>query len=52
MALKSCDKLNEIPLTSTMEDYLEAIFDLDQEKKFVRVMPSPEWDVHRRRYRH
>jgi DtxR family transcriptional regulator, Mn-dependent transcriptional regulator len=25
------------PLTSVMEDYLEAIFDLDQEKKFVRV---------------
>lgn len=27
----------EKPLTSVMEDYLEAIFDLDQEKKFVRV---------------
>ena len=25
------------PLTSTMEDYLEAIFDLDKEKKVVRV---------------
>jgi DtxR family Mn-dependent transcriptional regulator len=25
------------PLTSVMEDYLEAIFDLDQEKKVVRV---------------
>jgi DtxR family transcriptional regulator, Mn-dependent transcriptional regulator len=25
------------PLTSVMEDYLEAIFDLDQEKRFVRV---------------
>lgn len=25
------------PLTSVMEDYLEAIFDLNQEKKFVRV---------------
>ena len=27
----------EKPLTSTMEDYLEAIFDLDEEKKVVRV---------------
>jgi len=27
----------EKPLTSVMEDYLEAIFDLDQDKKFVRV---------------
>ena len=25
------------PLTSVMEDYLEAIFDLDQDKKVVRV---------------
>jgi DtxR family Mn-dependent transcriptional regulator len=27
----------ERPLTSVMEDYLEAIFDLDQEKRVVRV---------------
>jgi DtxR family transcriptional regulator, Mn-dependent transcriptional regulator len=27
----------EKPLTSTMEDYLEAIFDLDKDKKVVRV---------------
>ncbi|MDY6830643.1 MAG: metal-dependent transcriptional regulator [Thermodesulfobacteriota bacterium] len=27
----------EKPLTSVMEDYLEAIFELDQEKKIVRV---------------
>jgi DtxR family transcriptional regulator, Mn-dependent transcriptional regulator len=27
----------EKPLTSTMEDYLEAIFDLDRDKKVVRV---------------
>lgn len=27
----------EKPLTSVMEDYLEAIFDLDQEKRVVRV---------------
>jgi DtxR family Mn-dependent transcriptional regulator len=27
----------EKPLTSVSKDYLEAIFDLDQEKKFVRV---------------
>ncbi len=31
------DNLMEKPLTSVMEDYLEAIFDLDQEKKVVRV---------------
>jgi DtxR family Mn-dependent transcriptional regulator len=29
--------LAEKPLTSVMEDYLEAIFDLDKEKKVVRV---------------
>lgn len=28
---------SEKPLTSVMEDYLEAIFDLDQEKRIVRV---------------
>ena len=27
----------EKPLTSVMEDYLEAIFDLDKQKKVVRV---------------
>jgi len=31
------DALTEKPLTSTMEDYLEAIFDLDKDKKVVRV---------------
>jgi len=31
------EKPAEKPLTSAMEDYLEAIFDLDQDKKFVRV---------------
>jgi DtxR family Mn-dependent transcriptional regulator len=31
------DDLSEKPLTSTMEDYLEAIFDLDKDKKVVRV---------------
>lgn len=30
-------RIAEKPLTSVMEDYLEAIFDLDQDKKFVRV---------------
>lgn len=29
--------MEEKPLTSVMEDYLETIFDLDQEKKAVRV---------------
>ena len=29
--------LEEKPLTSAMEDYLEAIFDLDKQKKVVRV---------------
>ncbi|MFH0727821.1 MAG: metal-dependent transcriptional regulator [Pseudomonadota bacterium] len=29
--------LSEKPLTSTMEDYLEAIFDLDKDKRVVRV---------------
>jgi DtxR family Mn-dependent transcriptional regulator len=31
------ESIAEKPLTSVMEDYLEAIFDLDQEKKFIRV---------------
>jgi DtxR family transcriptional regulator, Mn-dependent transcriptional regulator len=31
------ESIAEKPLTSVMEDYLEAIFDLDREKKFVRV---------------
>ena len=31
------DSITEKPLTYVMEDYLEAIFDLDQEKKFIRV---------------
>jgi DtxR family transcriptional regulator, Mn-dependent transcriptional regulator len=31
------DDAAEKPLTSTMEDYLEAIFDLDKDKKVVRV---------------
>jgi DtxR family transcriptional regulator, Mn-dependent transcriptional regulator len=31
------DELTEKPLTSVMEDYLETIFDLDKDKKVVRV---------------
>ena len=31
------EKPDEKPLTSVMEDYLEAIFDLDKQKKVVRV---------------
>lgn len=31
------DEISVKPLTSVMEDYLEAIFDLDREKKVVRV---------------
>ncbi|WP_054029508.1 metal-dependent transcriptional regulator [Desulfatitalea tepidiphila] len=31
------ESLADKPLTSVMEDYLEAIFDLDREKKVVRV---------------
>ena len=31
------ERFNEKPLTSVMEDYLEAIFDLDKEKRVVRV---------------
>ena len=31
------NKVKDKPLTSVMEDYLEAIFDLDKEKRFVRV---------------
>ncbi len=31
------DNQIEKPLTSVMEDYLEAIFDLDRNKSFVRV---------------
>jgi DtxR family transcriptional regulator, Mn-dependent transcriptional regulator len=36
---KTTDKLKvvEKPLTATMEDYLEAIYDLDKDKKVVRV---------------
>ncbi|MEZ4528782.1 MAG: metal-dependent transcriptional regulator [Desulfobacterales bacterium] len=37
MAENQIRKTAEKPLTSAMEDYLEAIFDLDQDKKFVRV---------------
>ncbi len=37
MANKQQNTLAEKPLTSAMEDYLEAIFDLDQQKKVVRV---------------
>jgi DtxR family transcriptional regulator, Mn-dependent transcriptional regulator len=37
MVIHSKDSIAEKPLTSVMEDYLEAIFDLDQEKKVVRV---------------
>jgi DtxR family Mn-dependent transcriptional regulator len=31
------ESVSDKPLTSVMEDYLEAIFDLDQEKRVVRV---------------
>jgi DtxR family transcriptional regulator, Mn-dependent transcriptional regulator len=37
MVRQNREKAIEKPLTSVMEDYLEAIFDLDQEKKVVRV---------------
>lgn len=37
MAMTSAGKNEEKPLTSTMEDYLEVIYDLDTEKKVVRV---------------
>ena len=37
MVSRNENSVAEKPLTSVMEDYLEAIFDLDQEKKFVRV---------------
>jgi DtxR family Mn-dependent transcriptional regulator len=37
MAAPNKDNAAEKPLSSVMEDYLEAIFDLDQEKRFVRV---------------
>lgn len=37
MARSQTGKIAEKPLTSSMEDYLEAIFDLESEKKVVRV---------------
>jgi len=37
MTAPTYDHPSEKPLTSTMEDYLEAIFDLDKDKKVVRV---------------
>lgn len=37
MGLQNKGSTTHKPLTSVMEDYLEAIFDLDQEKKVVRV---------------
>jgi len=37
MVLHKEKKEDERPLTSVMEDYLETIFDLDKEKKVVRV---------------
>ena len=37
MVSKNAEIVAEKPLTSVMEDYLEAIFDLDQEKRVVRV---------------
>jgi len=36
VSVKNATTVNK-PLTSVMEDYLEAIFDLDREKKVVRV---------------
>ncbi|MDD4357250.1 MAG: metal-dependent transcriptional regulator [Smithellaceae bacterium] len=37
MVAENRETVPEKPLTSVMEDYLEAIFDLDKEKKVVRV---------------
>ena len=37
MKTVTIEPLAKKPLTSTMEDYLEAIFDLDKDKKVVRV---------------
>ncbi len=37
MTLQPNEKTQEKPLTSVMEDYLEVIFDLDREKKAIRV---------------
>ena len=37
VSVKKHNFLDEKPLTPTMEDYLEAIFDLEKSKKFVRV---------------
>ena len=37
MTTSTKNEAAEKPLTSTMEDYLEAIFDLDKDKKVVRV---------------
>ena len=37
MVAQNREKQAETPLTSVMEDYLEAIFDLDNEKRVVRV---------------
>lgn len=37
MVAQKKESASEKPLTSVMEDYLEAIFDLDQEKRVVRV---------------
>jgi DtxR family transcriptional regulator, Mn-dependent transcriptional regulator len=34
---KDKDNMAEKPLTATMEDYLEAIYDLDKDKRVVRV---------------
>ncbi len=37
MSMTAKKQTEEKPLTSTMEDYLEVIYDLDMEKKVVRV---------------
>jgi DtxR family Mn-dependent transcriptional regulator len=37
MVSHNIERIAEKPLTSVMEDYLEAIFNLDKEKKVVRV---------------
>jgi len=37
MTSQEASNTNEKPLTSVMENYLEAIFDLDKEKRFVRI---------------
>ena len=37
-------KKQDKPLTPVMEDYLEAIFELDREKRAVRVKDIANWN--------